>query len=958
MNVVEIIQEMIQSTELTNKNSILKGMLLETDFEAKVNLDDAKALFEKGIFWFKFSVITNHILYQLPKKPGDKTAEIKAGDELTTKSIDNFDVVLKFVNRAISRDEKGNSTFYFYPTTTDSDCYVFCNCPHFYYYCRKGDSGILIKNSEVSRLFGISRFLKIDNEARKNPNGKVIKKGDQTRKSKNPRNEMGVCKHIIACINKLINSRASDIGGSLSEFKKKYEEFVKNNEDNKDGSSKIFTNKEGISWLDDESTILVDDNNDLDLLLKAGRSKFSLPEYLEDPDSYYGRYYLKRSKENFDTSRKQLLRIKRSINNAQNNIKDVKDSIIRVQNEIADLKQKKDFENLIVKRKVLNNLKRRLKNYNILLSPEKGAEVSNLEKKVKNLKSFFKQKQAVQTKKITDDKFAFVSDQIKDINTNLYRLTNFIDRCKKALKNEDDKDEILLIKQQQKQARSLYSKLSKEKEKIQAEIDKKRKENEKKAEERRKRQQEEKSHRSKRNELRTQNRSYFKKFSEADTELLVTDPYTEEKVSLVSLGKNVLETLNKVLRTGIKKDKFAAEELKTLKDLEDQLNKKYFEEGKKRIDEINKAGEDGHFVNDNSKKSKDFFLDQFNYLYNKNKSMLKDKINFIKNALNVIQALNERVRNKGDLDNIINSDEKIKSFINDAYKVLNSTLSQYGDESNYKTIVSTAEKQEAEDSKNNDHEDLTRHKEFDYGEAWKNIRNSIKYFSWRMIRLLKKEGITVKDSTKEVNDKLFYGDYGFEDLFRKYRDNNNRISINDLKDELSKNSALKKAIESYVKFFIEDENKRENINIDKLVDALSKSKNLSADANDDKDDKDNKKEKAKKDQKDKIKKIEEFKNKINKSLNSIVKQTLNNYFDKKNKKLNVEELYSNEFESLSVLAGTIAQNSFENYATDVKGAIHSYLNTLNSIILEAFKKRGISANEDKVKKLSLEILNK
>lgn len=297
MNLYNIINEMIKDG--SDLNSLAKGHL-QFDFNDSVSLKKLKKekVNGKKSFTFVCDVQSKHILYN-----GMET-------EATTDFVENFTVALKFVEGSKRRAaNNGSEIEEEYPNTTNYNCFVYCNCPHFFYYYLAADtaSHIVIPKSELSSL-GIKPWTSIDplqwNSSTKTGSHKA---------KKNPEHAIGVCKHIVNVIYYLL--------GTL--------------DDNSNDDLKVGT--------DPESTLLVDDGS---LMKQLDAYNVKLPLYAGDAEQrkrYWNDHRFKYSKEDYKKAVETLASAKKANEAARENAKikekRLKTLTARVKNKEADLQK-------------------------------------------------------------------------------------------------------------------------------------------------------------------------------------------------------------------------------------------------------------------------------------------------------------------------------------------------------------------------------------------------------------------------------------------------------------------------------------------------------------------------------------------------------------------------------------------------------------------------------------------
>lgn len=357
MTLFDIIKRMIAAGE--DLNSLAKGHI-QFDWKTKVKLINVykKSLKSKREFTFKFNVHSEHLLYE----NDDLT-------ELTTDGItEDYSVLLKFINKNKTRTSEGDEVDMEYPDTTHSDCYVFCNCPHFYYYYEHADKNILIPSSEVSSL-GVKTWKQLD----------PLKGAPQQREyspkaRKNPNNNIGICKHIVACVYYLL------------------ETF----DDSENESFKVGT--------DEGSTLLLDDGNLINILDKYN---IKVPLYAGTPEQkkeYNNIHTLKMIKSEYEKAVKDLARSKKTRKHVYTRIDSARKAIENLEPEVKWRKNELNQLSASVKKK-----RKELRNYitvsddgEVKYLPTKDMpkrEIKKLEKELNNDEAKLRSK-----KKTADDK--------------------------------------------------------------------------------------------------------------------------------------------------------------------------------------------------------------------------------------------------------------------------------------------------------------------------------------------------------------------------------------------------------------------------------------------------------------------------------------------------------------------------------------------------------------------------
>lgn len=348
MNLYSIIDEMIKDG--SDLNSLAKGHL-QFDFNDSVTLKSLEKGTVKGkkSFTFVCDVKSKHILYD-----GMET-------EATTDFVENFTVALMFVEASKRRvSNNGSEVDEEYPNTTNYDCYVYCNCPHFFYYYISADKNILIPNSKLISL-GIKPWKVIDPLQ-----WASSQKTGSHKAQKNPNHDIGVCKHIVNVIYYLL--------GTL--------------DDNSNEKLRVGT--------DEESTLLVDDGS---LLRKLDAHNVKRPLYAgtaEQRKEYWAQHRVKYSKQDYQNAVNALLSAQKANKDVQKDIKakEQKLSVLKtkVKNQESDLQKQGVLK--VVKGKVVIDIpkdrsEKEIKNIRTKVQSvyKTRAEIQNLRTNIASLKT-------------------------------------------------------------------------------------------------------------------------------------------------------------------------------------------------------------------------------------------------------------------------------------------------------------------------------------------------------------------------------------------------------------------------------------------------------------------------------------------------------------------------------------------------------------------------------------------
>lgn len=350
MNLYSIINEMIKDG--SDLNSLAKGHL-QFDFNDSVTLKQLKkeALKGKKSFTFVCDVESKHILYN-----GMET-------EATTDFVESFTVALMFVESSRRRaDNNGSEIEEEYPNTTNYDCFVYCNCPHFFYYYLAADTAkkIIIPQTKLSQL-NVKSWTAIDplqwNSSTKTGSHKALK---------NPEHVIGVCKHIVNVIYYLLGT----------------------SDDNSDEKLRVGS--------DPDSTLLVDDGS---LLSKLDAYNVKLPLYAgnsEQRKKYWADRRFKYSRQDYQNAIAALTSAKKANAEVNKEIKTKEQKLrvlkSRVKNKENDLQKQGVIKIVngkvsvnIPKDKNANEIKRIRSQINSVYSDRK--EINNLQKNINSLKA-------------------------------------------------------------------------------------------------------------------------------------------------------------------------------------------------------------------------------------------------------------------------------------------------------------------------------------------------------------------------------------------------------------------------------------------------------------------------------------------------------------------------------------------------------------------------------------------
>ena len=306
MTLDELIKAMEMSDEQEILNSLAKGGGSEYDWNTEVSLDSSKGnggVFltihkekgsEKRELVFCLKVHSDHILYE-----GSEYANI---EETTYDLSEDYSVLLKFILKK-ERSEKGDTANIYYPNTSNSNCYIFCNCPHFHYFYRYADSKFVMKDYAK---YGVKSWTDLD------PNKNKERRNDySSRDKKNPENKIGGCKHIIAAICYL-----------LSAIDTKFLVLTKEERENKDLVESL-----------EDSTFVTDTSG---LLSRIEGAKVSIPLYAgtqEERRRYMNEHRKIIAKKHFENITKEFLRAKTNNDTIGKRITQLKNERIRLEKE-------------------------------------------------------------------------------------------------------------------------------------------------------------------------------------------------------------------------------------------------------------------------------------------------------------------------------------------------------------------------------------------------------------------------------------------------------------------------------------------------------------------------------------------------------------------------------------------------------------------------------------------------
>lgn len=351
MTLYDIIKRMIASGR--DLNSLAKGHV-QFDWNTDVSLEKLvkKDLKSRKEFWFLFHVHSEHYLYE----NDDMT-------ELTTDGVEDYSVILGFINKRKARTEKGDEVDSDYPSTNNSDCYVFCNCPHFYYYYKHADKNILVPDSIV-KSFGVRDWDQIDPLK-----GSVRKRDYSPKTAKNPNNDIGICKHIVSCVYYLL--------GSL--------------DNNQNEEFRIGTDEQSIMLDDDANVVDILDKYNINVPLYAGNA--------EQKKQYNIDHMLKMTAKEF---KKAVIDLERSKNKRQNVSKQIQ-----------------------TKRKVISNLSIEIDSLNTDIKTAKQS-LKNKLAQIKKFISIDANgnKEYHPTDKVSEKKIKKAEDMISKMKSNLEKKQN------------------------------------------------------------------------------------------------------------------------------------------------------------------------------------------------------------------------------------------------------------------------------------------------------------------------------------------------------------------------------------------------------------------------------------------------------------------------------------------------------------------------------------------------------
>ena len=349
LSLTSIVQRMIDKGR--DLNSLAKGNG-GLDWVTSQSLDENKSFTEETPEgkWFTYvvDISSKHLLYN---------TFLEGEEEKTTDGVENFTTVIKFfvkknkvekktakkedeedlkkdsedneeetdINDDADDDEDeeednlrnsslrtptGTEIDSKYPDASSSECYVFCNCPHFKYYYLRADRSITINGEDFARL-DIPAWEDLDPRkgvARQRKKGK--------KKKKNPEKDLGICKHLVAAAHFLLETVDS---------KKQFGD-------------------------DENSTLLTDINGKLTRLLNTYNDAYlstHLPDYASNDqdvrDQYYSMHRLKLTRKRAEQAAELLVRNK----NLKKEQELKNKTLVQQQKELKDkLAQGKSFKKI------------------------------------------------------------------------------------------------------------------------------------------------------------------------------------------------------------------------------------------------------------------------------------------------------------------------------------------------------------------------------------------------------------------------------------------------------------------------------------------------------------------------------------------------------------------------------------------------------------------------------------
>lgn len=250
-------------------NSIGKGMQKDGNYNSvKNDLIKVERFVKNNNFFvlYQGKVKTNHYLY--------KFFVDKQIPEETTFNVESFDVAFLFKTTENVRESAGvtRKKINLSPSVS-SPCSLFCNCPHFKFYYEHADKSFLLGKREISSL----NIKEWEWEPKTNQKRKEV--------FKNPKNEIGVCKHIVSFVNYLLTASMPLL--TSEEIKNIYgEEFFNQfvetnlpkeiNKEDKDAVSNFVSSKEFQNLFPEK--YLYDDGNKVGSILN--NSKVVEPYYV------------------------------------------------------------------------------------------------------------------------------------------------------------------------------------------------------------------------------------------------------------------------------------------------------------------------------------------------------------------------------------------------------------------------------------------------------------------------------------------------------------------------------------------------------------------------------------------------------------------------------------------------------------------------------------------------------